>query len=428
MKANHIGPKKRICGVFSVPGDKSISHRSVIFAALAAGKSVFENFLAGADCLSTVNAFRALGIVISVDGGLLHVTGKGLHGLEKPHAPIDCGNSGTTMRLMAGLLAAQSFSTVLRGDASLESRPMDRIIDPLHKMGASILARMPRNTAPLEITGKPLHAIDFFEKRGSAQVKSAVLLAALYAKGQTVVHEEKRSRDHTERMLSLFCRQFKKNGSISSVCDASDLQPQQNVIPGDISSAAFFIVAALILKDSELEINDVGLNPTRTGIITVLNQMGAGIRTHCTADEYEPIGSVYIHSNPLRGITVDENLIPFMIDELPILMVAAACAEGRTVISGARELRVKETDRIASMAEGLEKCGVSVTQTEDGIIIDGTDSFSESISVKSYGDHRTAMSFAVLALKTKNGITIEDPDCVDISFPSFFSVLDSLTN
>jgi 3-phosphoshikimate 1-carboxyvinyltransferase len=428
MRSIHVNSKKNICGTFSVPGDKSISHRAVIFSSLATGKSIFDNFLNAADCLSTVNAFRALGVPISVEGEHLEVSGKGLHGLAAPHSRIDCGNSGTTMRLITGILAAQSFQTVLIGDESLQSRPMSRIIDPLSLMGASIRACGPKNTAPLEITGQPLQGIEFLETRGSAQVKSAVLLAALYAKGKTVLHEQRRSRDHTERMLMLFCDQFKKNGSVLSLCDVTRLNPQENFIPGDISSAAFFIVAALILKDSEIVIERVGLNPTRTGVISVLNKMGAGIKTHIDQDGYEPIGTVRVRSADLRGITIDHESIPFVIDELPVLMVAAACAEGRTVITGASELRVKETDRIASMAAGLQTCGVSVSQTDDGIIIDGTESFRDSITVDSCNDHRTAMSFAVLALKTKNGITINNSDCVDISFPTFFKALDLLTH
>jgi len=420
----HIAKKEAIEGTIIVPGDKSISHRAVILSALSTGKSTFENMLLGADCLSTVSAFRMMGVPIQIQEHVMTVEGCGLCGLSTPKNALDIGNSGTTIRLLSGILSAQKFESTLFGDASLNSRPMGRIIDPLRLMGARIDGTGDKATAPLSIRGGVLQGIFFEETKGSAQVKSSVLLAGMYAKGETTVVEVKPSRDHTERMLQLFNAPFEKKDKHLTIQECESLTPVQQMIPNDISSAAFFIVAALILDDSEIVLPNVGLNPTRMGIIKVLQSMGADIEVVITADDYEPIGTITARSSNLTGIDIDPDLIPFIIDELPILMIAASCASGTTTITGAQELRVKETDRIASMARGLTLLNIPITETEDGVIIDGVTNLEGGVTIDSCHDHRTAMSFAILALKTEKGIDVVNPSCVEISYPNFFQTLE----
>ena len=425
-----VSPKSKICGQVIPPGDKSISHRAVMFSAFACGKSSFNNFLFSDDCKSTIRAFKQMGVEIETEGNSVTVNGVGFCGLKAPDGVLDVGNSGTTMRLLSGILAGQSFDTVLTGDASLCSRPMKRVVDPLRLMGADISGNGQKHLAPLTIKGKKLRAINFDEELGSAQVKSCVLLAGLFADGKTCVNEKKHSRDHTERMLMKFNAPFEKIGNQLCVSKAVEsLTAQSFSIPADISSAAFFIVAGLIMPNSCVEIRNVGLNPTRTGVINVLKRMGADITVSVVEDSFEPVGTITSKSSRLNGVEITGDEIPFFIDELPILMTAAAFAEGVTVISGAEELRVKETDRIASMVDGLSDLGVDIKATDDGAIINGNSDavLCGNVSVNSFHDHRTAMSIAIAALRADADVTIIDHECVAISYPDFFSDLKRLT-
>ncbi len=422
-----ITPKKYIRGEIEPPGDKSISHRSVMLASLADGKSVIENFLDADDCLSTVNSFKSMGVDVNISEKFITINGVGLNGLRSPKEPLYLGNSGTTMRLLSGILSAQNFETILMGDESLQSRPMDRIIKPLGLMGASIKGNGKRQTAPLTIMGSKLHGIEFEEVYGSAQVKSSILLAGMYADGKTIVHETKISRDHTERMLKLFNAPFKKENNICTIKTTEYLNAKSFLIPGDISSASFFIVAAILLKNSELIVKNVGLNPTRLGFITVLKKMGANIDIRIKNDDFEPTGNIIARSSSLKGIKIEKSIIPLLIDELPIIMVAASYAEGETVIQGAQELRVKETDRIKSMSEGLNSIGAKTKETEDGLIIQGCSKTKGKASVDSYDDHRTAMSLAIAALNSDDEVNISNTRCVSISYPKFFETLKLLS-
>jgi 3-phosphoshikimate 1-carboxyvinyltransferase len=423
----NVHQKSTIRGSIKIPGDKSISHRAVMFASLANGTSTFKNFLSGEDCFSTVNAFRQMGINVTIQKDHAIIRGKGIDGLCAPNAPLNLGNSGTTMRLLSGILAAQKFNVTLYGDNSLQNRPMGRIIDPLRKMGAQINGTGDNDTAPLLIEGKDIHGITYVEKRGSAQVKSCILLAGLYAKGSTTIIEEKPSRDHTERMCSLFHIPLNRVENKITISPVTDFPPQSATIPSDISSAAFFVVAALILQKSDIELHNIGLNPTRSAFLGVLQAMGADISVEVNTNDYEPTGTIKVRSSALHGIAIDPSLIPFIIDELPILMIAASCASGETSITGARELRVKETDRLQAMAIGLRKLGFLIDEFEDGMTIQGKKEIIGGETIDSFHDHRIAMSFAVLALKTHKGLKIKNHTCVDISFPSFFNILEKHT-
>lgn len=411
-------PVSRIEGEYVPPGDKSISHRLVMLGALAEGKSRFTHFLDSEDCLRTIQAFQAMGISYHRSKGELTVHGRGLYGLAKPKSELNLGNSGTTMRLLLGILAGQPFESRLTGDQSLCKRPMRRVTEPLKRMGASIDGRDYANYAPLTVHGGRLTGIGWRSEIASAQVKSAILLAGLYAEGETWVEEQVASRDHTERLLAAFGAHFRQSGFRSIVKKTDRLKAIQFRVPGDISSAAFLIVAAIMVPDSDLTIKDVGLNPTRIGLLQVLKAMGAKVDFEITEQKNEPVGTIRVQSSRLKGTVIDKNMIPSLIDELPVLMIAFALAEGTSVIRGAEELRVKETDRIRSMALGLKAIGARVAEREDGCVIEGVKEF-EGGTVSSFGDHRTAMSFLIAGLRSKKGINVQDTDCIQTSYPEF---------
>ncbi|MFP4639148.1 MAG: 3-phosphoshikimate 1-carboxyvinyltransferase [Guyparkeria sp.] len=425
---------ERLSGEARVPGDKSISHRSIMLGSLADGTTEVTGFLEGEDSLNTLRCFRAMGVEISdPENGRVTIRGVGLHGLTPPAKPLYVGNSGTSMRLMAGILAGQAFDTVLEGDASLSRRPMKRVIDPLTEMGARIESG-PEGRSPLTIRGgQALRAIDYAMPMASAQVKSCVLLAGLYAEGQTCVTEPAPTRDHTERMLSGFGLEVTREAN--RVCLGQGDPAQRRLqggaleVPADISSAAFFLVAASIVPGSEITLTHVGLNPTRTGVIDILLAMGADIRIENRRTVGgEPVGDLRVRSAELRGIEIDEALVPLAIDEFPVIFVAAACARGRTVLTGAEELRVKESDRIAVMADGLAKLGIDATPTDDGMIIEGRGEPKPfgSATIYAQGDHRIAMAFAVAGLKARGEITIHDCQFVETSFPGFAELFNRL--
>lgn len=432
-----IQPVKQLRGEVSVPGDKSISHRSIMFGALAKGTTEITHFLHGADCLSTIGCFRAMGINIEDTPDRILVHGKGLHGLSEPSSFLDVGNSGTTTRLISGILSGQPFATTLSGDASLNSRPMKRIMEPLGMMGADILSQNGNGCAPLLINSllpagqnPSLHAIHYHSKVASAQVKSSVLLAGLYADGLTLVTEPVLSRNHTELMLNGFGAnvqtEIHSDGSATaSILPCEELYGQKILVPGDISSAAYFIAAGLLVPGSEILLRNVGTNPTRDGILRVCKDMGADITVLNASSEGEPTADLLIHSSTLHGTTVEGTIIPTLIDELPMIAVMAAFAEGTTVIRDAAELRVKESDRIQVMTENLRKMGADIEATPDGMIIHGGHPL-HGTEVDSHLDHRVAMSFAVAGLLCDGALTIRNGECVNISYPEFYNDLYSL--
>ena len=421
----------KLQGSITIPGDKSITHRAIILSAIAEGESNIIGWLPAEDCRQTLNAMRAMGISITEGENVLQILGRGLLGLKEPGNFIDCGNSGTTMRILAGLLAGQSFFSILTGDNSLRRRPMGRVVDPLHKMGAHIFGRGNATLAPLAIRGKGLTGIEYTMPIASAQVKSALLLAGLYASGVTGVTDPFDSRDHTERMLKYFGAPVKQKDARCSVVGGKGFQGKTIKIPGDFSSAAFFIVATLIVKDSSITIKNVGMNPTRTGLLTILKKMGATIERSGADNplDYEPTANIKISASNLKGAGIIEgNIIPKMIDEFPILCVAAASAEGETIIRGAKELRVKESDRITTMTKALQALGVDAKELPDGIHITGSKQWTvrEGMECKTQGDHRVAMAMKIAALKTEGKIGIDDERCIDTSFPAFNNLLESL--
>ena len=426
----NISASRPLRGTLTVSGDKSISHRAVMFGSLATGTTEIEGFLAGEDCLSTIRCFRSMGVQIEQNGSSVKVFGRGLRELTAPDGILDCGNSGTTTRLLSGVLAAQHFDSVLSGDASIRRRPMKRVITPLRAMGADISSVAGNDCAPLSVHGKQLYGIHFNSPIASAQVKSAVLLAGLYASGQTTVTEPALSRDHTERMLRSFGAKvltgsFEGRPSVT-VTETQNLYGTEISVPGDISSAAFFLVGASIVPGSEVVLRNVGINPTRDGVISALRAMGAKIEVlEVRNEDSEPAADLLVRYAPLHGTEIGGALIPRLIDELPVLAAAAAVAEGRTVIRDAAELKVKESNRIRTMAEGLSRLGATVRETEDGLSIDGGAALHGG-AVESYSDHRIAMSFAILSLVTDGEVRISDPDCVNISAPSFYEDLRSL--
>ena len=407
-------------GKYTPPGDKSISHRAILFGALAEGESFYENFLEAEDCLHTLAAMQRMGVEIRHEKGTgkVRIVGKGLHGLVAPGQELYLGNSGTSMRLLLGILAGQRFETVLTGDPSLSGRPMRRVTDPLKKMGAQIKGKEEGNFAPLTIRGGKLRGIDFDNKLSSAQVKSALLFAGMYAEGRTLVRESVPSRDHTERFLEAAGARFQKVGGNLIVERTEMLLPLRARVAGDISSAAFFIVGAAMIPGSEVMVENVGLNATRTGLLEVLKRMGARIETQITQSVPEPMGNIHICGAKLNGTGISHQEIPSLIDELPVLMVAMALAEGESLISGAAELRVKETDRIRSMVLNLKAIGASIEELPDGSLIRGVDGFHGAV-VESFGDHRTAMSMGVASLATKGLITVRDTECIATSYPAF---------
>ncbi|MBQ7265786.1 MAG: 3-phosphoshikimate 1-carboxyvinyltransferase [Firmicutes bacterium] len=422
-----VSTAKNINKTLAVPGDKSISHRAVMFGALAKGTTEIKGFLMGEDCLSTIDCFRKLGIEIEVEDECVRVCGKGLRGLKAPSEALYVGNSGTTIRLITGILAAQNFDTRISGDESICKRPMNRVIAPLSKMGANIESTN-NGYAPLNIKGSQLKAIDYTLPVASAQVKSSVILAGLFAQGQTIVREPAPSRDHTEIMLNYFGANIKNEKGVIVSAPVEELYAKPIDVPGDISSAAFFMVAGLIVPGSEIVIKNVGINKTRTGIIDALKQMGGDISVENERNTTgEPIGDIRVRYSELKAITLEGDIIPRMIDEIPVFVVAALCAEGTTVIRDATELKVKESNRIVTMIEELGKMGAELSETEDGMIISGKQKLKGN-TVYSHLDHRVAMSCAVAALIAEGTTTITEAECVNISFPDFFEVLNKAVN
>lgn len=402
-------------GSITVPGDKSISHRAVMLGALAEGTTHIKEFLPGADCISTINCFRSMGIEIQSNGDIIEVHGKGLYGLKQPEKMLYTGNSGTTTRLLCGILSGQNFDSSVTGDASICRRPMKRVTEPLSEMGAKIDGEY----CPLFIKGSKLHGMEYNMKVASAQVKTAIILAALYADGETIIHETEKSRDHTERMLSAMGADISVNGTTIRVAPAKKLYAQDICVPGDISSAAFFMTAAAIMPDSCVRIKNVGINPTRTGIIDVFKSMGANISIENVRTESgEETADIVVSSSSLKGTVIEGELIPRLIDELPIIAVAAVFAEGTTVIKDAEELKVKESNRISAIVGELSKCGADITETADGMIIKGGKPIVGADFV-TRGDHRMAMSLAVLAQFADGKSTIDDADCISVSYPNF---------
>lgn len=432
MTSLTIIPGRPLKGTITVPGDKSLTHRAIILTALAEGTSTISGYCPGEDCLNTMRAFQGLGIHITQTATELTVQGKGFWGLTEPSAPIDCGNSGTGIRLLTGLLSGQDFFSVLTGDESIRRRPMGRVVKPLREMGAVIGGRKGGELAPLAITGAGLHGIVYTSPVASAQMKSSLLLAGLFAQGKTRYKEPSLSRDHTERMFQFFgIALAKEEGALV-------LQGRPSVgwrgvhmtIPGDFSAAAFFIVGATIVQGSDITIRNVGMNPTRTGLIEVMRKMGADIQVLDQREEAgEPVGDLRVKSSTLKGMTIGHDLIPKTIDEFPVLCVAAAVAEGDTVISGAEELRVKESDRIATMSRELKAMGALIEERPDGMIIRGLGRGGENGRLKaagkteSHGDHRVAMSLAIGGLTAEESMTIADTSCMDTSFPNFEKAL-----
>ena len=435
MTSLTITPGLPLRGTTTIPGDKSLTHRAIILTALAEGTSTIVGYCQGEDCLNTMRAFQGLGIPITQSPTELTVCGKGFWGLSEPSAPIDCGNSGTGIRLLTGLLAGQDFFSILTGDDSIRRRPMGRVVKPLREMGAVIGGRKGGELAPLAITGAGLHAIEYTSPVASAQIKSSLLLAGLFAQGKTRYKEPRLSRDHTERMFRFF------GIPLVNEEDTLVLQGRPSVgwrgvdvtIPGDFSAAAFFIVGATIVQGSDITIRNVGMNPTRTGLIEVMRKMGADIQVVGQREEAgEPVGDLRVKSAPLKGVAIGHDLIPKTIDEFPVLCVAAAVADGDTVISGAEELRVKESDRIATMSRELKAMGALVEERPDGMVIRGVGRGGENGKLnaahkaQSHGDHRVAMSLAIGGLTAEQSMTIADTSCVDTSFPNFEKVLAGL--
>ncbi len=419
-------PLKQMRGEVTIPGDKSISHRAVMFGSLAEGVTEVTNFLQGADCLSTIDAFRKMGIEIENTPEKILIHGRGLHGLTAPSCVLDMGNSGTTTRLISGILAGQTFESTLTGDASIQKRPMRRIIEPLSMMGGKIISVNGNDCAPLHITGAPLHGIYYHSKVASAQVKSAILLAGLYADGETLVTEPSLSRNHTEIMLHYFGADISSENKTARVCPGPRLQGQKIHVPGDISSAAYFIAAGLLVPGAEILIRNVGINPTRDGILKVAKEMGGNITLLNENYDGEPTADLLVKHSHLHGIIIEGDLIPTLIDELPIINIMAACAEGATVIRDAAELKVKESNRIDVMVQYLSAMGCDITGTDDGMVIVGGRPL-HGTEVDSHLDHRIAMSFAIASLIAEGETKIEGSDVVTISYPDFYKDLERLS-
>lgn len=425
-KQKKIHPSGSLAGAVEVPGDKSLSHRSIMLAGLAKTPVKVKHFLPSEDCLSTVACMRALGVNVEYDAaGRMMVQGNGIFGLREPDNVLDAGNSGTTIRLLSGLLAGQPFFSVLTGDDSLRRRPMARVIAPLTQMGAKIVGRERSRCAPVAIEGVPsLHGFHYKMPVASAQVKSALMFAALYADSPTVISEPYASRDHTERLFSQFGVNLVRDGLTVTVHPAHEIMAPSIVeIPGDFSSAAFLLVAATLIPGSELLLTNVGVNPTRTGLLDVLRRMGADIETvHPRMSGEEPVADLLVRSAKLYGVEIGSQMIPRLIDEIPVLAVAALFAEGRTLIQGAEELRVKETDRLQAMACELIRLGGRVEERPDGLLIEGGCLLHEA-DCKVYADHRVAMALTVAGMAA-SGVTLDDPECVNISFPGFFEIME----
>ena len=428
--AKGLSGRAAVNGEVRVPGDKSISHRAIMFGSLADGVTEVSGFLNGEDCLSTQRAFEAMGVEVeTLSATALSVHGVGIDGLKQPSAALNLGNSGTSMRLMSGLLAGQSFDSVLTGDASLSKRPMRRVTDPLSTMGAEI-GTTESGTAPLHVKGaRRLQGISYDSPVASAQVKSSILLAGLYAEGKTVVTEPGLSRDHTERMLQGFGYEVEARPQYAALSGGGRLTAANINVPADISSAAFMLVAASISPGSDLTLHNVGMNPTRTGVVDILRLMGADIQAHNERIEGgEPVADLQVRYSGLKGIHVPEELVPLAIDEFPVLFVAASFAEGDTVVSGAEELRVKESDRIQVMADGLQAMGIDAQPQEDGMIIRGQSQKvpAEAVAIDAQHDHRIAMSFVVASLASQCDVTVQGCETVNTSFPGFFPLMSRL--
>lgn len=418
----------KISGEIVVPGDKSISHRAVMFSSMAKGKVRITGFLPGADCLSTISCFRKMGVSIEQDGDQVMVESQGLDALKEPHDVLDVGNSGTTIRLMSGILAGRPFHSTLVGDESIARRPMRRVVEPLRQMGAHIDGRGGGEFTPLSIRGGQLLGMEYHSPVASAQVKSAILLAGLQAEGKTTVYEPHLSRDHTERMLSSFGVELHSfEGGVSIIGGQTLQQPDEIHVPGDISSAAFMLAAAAIVPGSLLVIKNVGTNPTRTGILDVLTAMGANLKVENERIQNgEPVADLYIEYAPLKGIEISGEIIPRLIDEIPIISVIATQAEGVTIIKNAEELKVKETNRIDVMVKELLKIGAKVEPTEDGMIIHGTTPL-HGAKCHSHGDHRIGMSMAIAGLVADGETSVEEEEAIDVSFPGFEEILSRIT-
>ena len=422
-----IFPKNGLKGNFTVPGDKSISHRSVMLGSISSGDTEIYGFLMGADCLSTIDCFRKMGINIDVTDEKVTVHGKGMYGLSSPSSTLDVGNSGTTMRLITGLLSAQDFNSNITGDSSIQKRPMNRVSIPLKEMGAEFEGEKDGKLfAPFGIHGKKLKGIHYTLPVASAQVKSALILAGLYAEGETVITEPEATSDHTEIMLNYLGANIEHKGKDIICHPVKELYGKTIYVPGDISSAAYFMVAGAICENSHIVIKNIGINPTRTGIITVLKNMGADInilneKTVCG----ELVADIEIKSSKLKGTVIEGDLIPKLIDEIPIIAVAATFAEGTTIIRNAEELKVKESNRIKTVKDELSKLGADITETDDGMIIKGVNSL-KGAETESHNDHRIAMSIAIAALKCEGKTIINNSECVDISFPNFYHYIEEL--
>lgn len=417
---------KHLKGEITVPGDKSISHRSIMLGSIASGITEVHGFLNGADCISSMNCFRQMGVDIDYDGSIVTIHGNGLHGLKAPADTLDVGNSGTTTRLMSGILAAQNFSSRVIGDDSICRRPMKRIITPLAMMGADITSERGNDCAPLIINGRKLKGIHYDSPVASAQVKSCVLLAGLYADGETSVTEPYVSRNHTELMLNAFGGSCTTLGTTATVTSDPVLTGQKIVVPGDISSAAYFLVAGLITENSEITIKNVGINPTRDGIIDVIKMMGGDITfANVNADSGEPTADITVKTSSLKGCVIEGDIIPKLIDEIPVIAILACFAEGETVIKDAAELKVKESNRIDVMVNNLSAMGADITGTDDGMIIRGGKPLHSAV-IHSKKDHRIAMSFAVAAMCAEGETEILDANCVNISYPDFYRDLENL--
>ncbi len=419
---------KKLRGEVTVPGDKSISHRGVMFGSIAEGTTEIRGYLQGADCLSTISCFRKMGVDIENNGDTVSVHGRGLRGLACPDSDLDCGNSGTTMRLICGILAAQDFAVTLTGDASIRKRPMGRVIEPLALMGAQIQSRGGNGRAPLTIRGRALHGIHYTSKVASAQVKSAILLAGLYADGQTRVTEPYVSRDHSEIMLTHFGAHVCREGTTAIISPARELYGTLVKVPGDISSAAYFLCAGLIVPNSQILIKNVGVNPTRAGILKVIEAMGGQITLlNERRDCGEPAADILVCSSSLHGTVIEGSLIPTLIDELPMIAAMACFAEGTTVIRDAAELRVKESDRIEVMVQNLSAMGADVEATDDGMVIRGGRPLHGAV-IDSCQDHRVAMTFAVAGLCADGETKIPGAECASISYPGFYKDLETLVD
>ena len=419
----------KLTGNIFVPGDKSISHRSLILGSISRGETRVYNLLNSLDCLRTLECMQSLGVKIELDeDNSVNIKGKGLYGLQEPKVILDVGNSGTTIRLLTGLLSGQNFYSVLNGDNSIRKRPMKRVVQPLRLMGANIWGRENGQLAPLSIKGRKLNPLYYTLPVASAQVKSALLLAGLYTTGETVISEPLSTRDHTERMLETMQADIKISPPKIKIKGGIELRSTDIFIPGDISSAAYFIAAASILRGSQIIIKQVGVNPTRTGVIEILKKMGTKIDIlNYQIKSNEPRADLKIEYSELKGIEIKEEMVPLLIDELPLIAVVASQAKGKTVVSGAKELRVKETDRIKAIVSELKKMGVDIKEKEDGFIVEGPSKLKGAVC-ESYNDHRIAMSLAVAALLAEGKTGIRNSECIEISFPGFEKTLQNLIN